>query len=593
MRKAPPQQDRATPIAPMELAGGRYVIDAVLGSGGMATVYRAFDRHLAVHRAVKVLSPELADRPAIRARFIAEARAMARLRHPHVVSIQDVIDSEGRIFIVMDLIRGGTSWQRVSRQGTLSEGEAVALLAPIADAVAAAHTAGIVHRDIKPHNILLTEEGAGRLSDFGIAQLDDASSNRMQTRTGTVMGTWGFMPPEQRNDASRVEPRSDIYALGATMWALVRGVTPTDLFMSDREPDMMDGLSPAFAALIQKATRYRPSERHKTAAAFAQALRDIAPGLSEHPVAPTIVVPPVAIDGQDTGDTLMALLEARQTPDVAHGTDALTQLRPPSFQTVMDAPAAPAHHGVSEGLSLAVPPPQARGFSSYVLAAVVLMLAVGAFATLGTRLSELPPSSQVSLVQPPEDAGVAVAPGPASEPRPAKESSDPPQAPHQAEPASGAPTVASASTESQTASDAAAAPEERPPPPVAATQPKTQTAVPGAAAEPEVGTAAPPETDASTPPRDDRPPAGRSEGSEPPPVELGQVDVVGTVHDMWLEDASGAQFEAGKVPVGQYKVWAMFEAGGLKAVAGDVEVVGDEAIQLMCSPEFKKCVIQP
>ena len=536
------------------------MVEDVLGSGGMATVYRAFDRHLAVHRAVKVLSPELADRAAIRARFIAEARAMARLRHPHVVAIQDVLDADGRIFIVMDLIRGGTAWQRVSRKGTFTEGEAVALLAPIADAVAAAHAAGIVHRDIKPHNILLTESGSGRLTDFGIARFDDTADRRSQTRTGTVMGTWGFMPPEQRNDASKVEPRSDVYALGATLWALVRGHTPTDLFMADREPEMLEGLTSTFAELVQKATRYRPGERFDTAEQFAQALRDIAPELSDEPVPPPVKVP--ASGTGDTGDTLVALLEARQTPD-GHATvaDARTHLRPPSFDTVVEQQVVPAPEPDPEAPPLVEDDHYGRrrpaGLAGFAIAAAMVVLAVGAFAMVGSRISAptepgtSEPGPAVSI--PPEEPGVALAPGPASEPP------DRPQ-----------PAVAVA--------DSPPAPDSPSPPPVAAAAP----------AEPAVGTAAPPDP---TPP--DEPDVGSATPPDEPvevPVQHGRVVVQGDVRELWLEDADHAQFDPGRVPVGHYRVWALFGTSEQKVVAAEIDVVADRPVHLKCAPSFQKCV---
>ena len=529
------------------------MVEDVLGTGGMATVYRAFDRHLAVHRAVKVLSPELADRASIRARFISEARAMARLRHPHVVGIQDVLDTDGHIYIVMDLIGGGTAWQRISRLGTFTEGEAVAMLAPIADAVAAAHAAGIVHRDIKPHNILLTESGSGRLTDFGIARFDDTADRRSHTRTGTIMGTWGFMPPEQRNDASRVEPRSDVYALGATLWALVKGITPTDLYMADREPEMLEGLSERLAALVQKSTQYRASERFESAAAFAAALRDIASELSDEPIPPPATMLPARVG--DTSDTLVALLEARRTPD-GHVTvaDAQTHLRPPTFDTILEQ-----RKVVSAPDPSLLPPPlveddhsdrrRPTGLAGFAIAAAMVVLAVGAFAMVGTKLTapiELGPSEPGPVnTTPPDEPGVALVPGPLLVPVPVAVTAPP------VEPLPPDPVAAPVATST---AGSAAAPVEAPP------------------TESDVGTADPPDEPVEA------------------PVEMGHLEFEGSVSELWLEDDQGVPHEVGVVPAGRYRVWAIFGQDSQKVVAAEIEVRAHEAVRLHCAPSFKKCV---
>ncbi len=265
----------ASPQLPPPLAGGRYVPLDLIGEGGMAQVYKVMDRRLGVERAVKLLDGRFTDRGAIRKRFLVEARTMARLTHPNIVRVQDIVAEDERIFIVMDLLPGGTVWDRIERSGPYPADEARQLVADVADAVSAAHLAGVVHRDIKPQNILLDDEGNPCLTDFGIALVNDEALRRNATRTGTVMGTWGFMPPEQRHDAHRVDERADVYALGATLWSMLRGKTPTDLFAAEMEPTILSGLPPELAELIRVATRYRPEDRFQSAEELAMRLRRV------------------------------------------------------------------------------------------------------------------------------------------------------------------------------------------------------------------------------------------------------------------------------------------------------------------------------
>jgi len=530
--------------APTELAQGRYAVHSVLGTGGMATVYKAWDRHLAVYRAIKVLSPALADRPAIRSRFLTEARAMARLRHRHVVAIQDVLDADGRIFIVMELIPGGTAWERVQRVGPWAEEAAVHFVANIAEAVQAAHEAGIVHRDIKPQNILLTEDGDGRLTDFGIARFDEVGDRRAETRTGTVMGTWGFMPPEQRNDASRVESRSDIYALGATLWAMVKGTTPTDLFMADREPEMTEGFSPALARVLVKATRYRPSDRYEQATDLAAALRSVAPDVHTAPLQPAL---PHDRMKDDTSGTLVALLDPMAQSVDGHATVAdLAEAVEKADQVLVPAPEPEAeapplveddHYGRR----------RPAGLAGMAIAAATVVLAVAAFAMVGARLPDAPgtridgPAVQPVDTEPDLDRG--------KEP-PLVYPKDPLPPPPPVEPDP---------------------PEPPPPEPVVPPSPPPD----------------PPEGTHKPPP--DAPPDPEPSGGTAAPVPEGSVQASGDFIDLWMQAEDGSQYEPGAMPVGSYTVYARFQPGGEKVVAAVVTVAEDEAVHLKCASSFLKC----
>ena len=258
-----PKNDAALP-----LRGGRYRLLEVLGEGGMAVVYRGVDTRLEVERAVKLLLPQMAARPRIRARFDAEARTMARLTHPHIVAIQDVDAEDERVFLVMELLRGGNLWGWVERYGPMPPRLAVEATLPVLDALAFAHQAGVVHRDVKPQNVLLTSEGLPKLTDFGIARIESEDS---RTRTAAVMGTWTYMPPEQRKSAKDTDLRADLYAVGAMLWALVRAEATMGCPPARPAPPRPAPPRPGPAARAPGAARARRSARARPAAPWAPA----------------------------------------------------------------------------------------------------------------------------------------------------------------------------------------------------------------------------------------------------------------------------------------------------------------------------------
>ena len=196
-------------VRPQPLAEGRFQLLEVIGEGGMATVYRAFDQRLQRPRAIKILSPAFSQRPALRRRFLSEAQTMANLENARVVRIFDMGEDGDRVYIVMELIEGGSLVDRVRAHGPLPPRMAARVTIELCEAIQAAHEAGVIHRDIKPHNVLLTNGGELRITDFGIAQVqtDDKAG---VTRTGAVLGTWGFMAPEQKSNAKSVDARADI-----------------------------------------------------------------------------------------------------------------------------------------------------------------------------------------------------------------------------------------------------------------------------------------------------------------------------------------------------------------------------------------------
>ncbi len=246
---------------PTSLADGRYLLVKKLGEGGMATVYRAYDQRLQVWRAIKILAPEFAHKPKIAQRFEAEAQMMAILEHRNIVRVYDVgRDGDDIAYIVMELVEGGCLVDWLELNGPMPPRMAVEVMLEVCDGLQAAHDKGIVHRDMKPHNVLVTLDGVCRITDFGIARVGD--SDHSQTKTGTVMGTWGYMAPEQRTDAKSVDARADVYGLGATLYSLLTDRMPMDLFAAERNQSILEGVHELLVPILIKATEYDREDRY-------------------------------------------------------------------------------------------------------------------------------------------------------------------------------------------------------------------------------------------------------------------------------------------------------------------------------------------
>jgi serine/threonine-protein kinase len=204
-----------------ELIAGRYELEKLVGSGGMSNVFRAHDRLLERTVALKILHEQYTQDDDYVERFRREARAVAQLAHPKIVTVIDRGEQEGRQFIVFEYIDGENLKERTNR-GPLEVRDAILLSLQVARALAFAHERGLVHRDVKPQNVLLNDEGQAKVTDFGIARSLDVHG---VTQTGTVLGTSDYIAPEQAR-GQKVDPKTDIYSLGVVLYELLSGEVP-------------------------------------------------------------------------------------------------------------------------------------------------------------------------------------------------------------------------------------------------------------------------------------------------------------------------------------------------------------------------------
>jgi serine/threonine protein kinase len=290
-----------------DMLAEKYRLEELLGSGGMGHVYRATNELVGRAVAIKLLRPELASNTQIVERFLREARAANLVRHPNVVDVVDIgKDESGTPFIVQELLSGQDLSRYAAQKKRLSLEEVVDLLCPVIDAVAEAHTRGVVHRDIKPENVFLAREKSGKivpkLLDFGISKMRTTSDVR-STEAGVMMGTPAYMPPEQLHGAKDADARSDVWALGVMLFELLSGRLPFDvpdapaLFvaiatrdaptLSDVSPDV----APAVSKIVERCLRRNPEERYPTAAELARDLRLMTEGQELEPTGKRSIPP--------------------------------------------------------------------------------------------------------------------------------------------------------------------------------------------------------------------------------------------------------------------------------------------------------------
>jgi DNA-binding beta-propeller fold protein YncE/predicted Ser/Thr protein kinase len=243
---------------------GGYRIESLIARGGMGVVYRATQLALDRPVALKVIAHQLADDEKFRRRFLSESRLAAQLEHPAVVPVYDAREDDGELIVAMRLVEGGDLRKLIDREGPLQPERAVHLLAQIAEALDAAHAAGIVHRDVKPHNILIEGERA-YLSDFGLAK---AYAETGPGSGASIVGTVEYMAPEQWR-GERVGPSADIYALGCVLYEALTGVVPYARKETGAEPKIPRGVE----AVIERAVAKDPAQRYASAGELIAAAR--------------------------------------------------------------------------------------------------------------------------------------------------------------------------------------------------------------------------------------------------------------------------------------------------------------------------------
>jgi serine/threonine-protein kinase len=289
---------------------GKYRLEAILGHGGMGSLYRATHIMLGKPVAVKLIKPDLVTSPDIVARFQREARAASNLNHPNIVTVHDLGQADdGTLYIAMELIDGPSLKDVIRSSGPMPTARIVAILGDVAGALALAHSHNIIHRDLKPQNIMLAS-GTGRrqiakLLDFGIAKTFDDSSTQL-TRTGFTLGTPQYMAPEQAA-GTEVDARADLYSLGVILYEMLTGEVPfTDpstpallvkLMTEAPEPPSRRrpgaAVSPALEAIALRCLEKDPARRFDSAGAFADALSRVDAGVEQTAVTqgPTLVLP--------------------------------------------------------------------------------------------------------------------------------------------------------------------------------------------------------------------------------------------------------------------------------------------------------------
>lgn len=288
------------PLEPGRVLGGRYRLGRELARGGMGTVWLADDPLLSRQIAVKTLDPLLAVDEALRARFRREAIAAAAVTHPNIVATYDTGEDAGVAYIVMELVGGVTLRELIDEKGTLPVAQAADIAYQVADALSVAHARGLVHRDVKPGNVLVQPDGRVKVTDFGIAKAADSGGEAL-TRSGMVVGTARYLAPEQV-DGRAVDERVDVYSLGLVLYEMLCGKPPFEAdsdiatavarLTAPPRPISIDrpGLPSGLVHALDRALARDPEQRWPSATTFRNALAPFRDTLDSEPVDPTLPV---------------------------------------------------------------------------------------------------------------------------------------------------------------------------------------------------------------------------------------------------------------------------------------------------------------
>jgi serine/threonine protein kinase/beta-lactam-binding protein with PASTA domain len=376
---------------------GRYLVGARVARGGMATVYEATDLRLDRVCALKVMHAGLGDDDDFAGRFVREARAAARLSHPNVVSIFDQGDDDGTVFLAMEYVRGHTLRDLIRSEAPMPPARALALLDPVLAALAAAHRAGLIHRDVKPENVLLAEDGTVKVADFGLARAVSAETQHTATG-GVLIGTVSYLSPELVVDG-RADARSDVYAAGVVLYEMLTGRkphagdSPLQVAWKHVHEDVpppsrvVPDLPPYVDALVARATAREPALRPADAQVLLHQVRRVraalAHGVTEDPELTSDLTPTVPVQrlgGRDPDDIDYVRDEPDQVPTILSPAQA-THAGRTDDTSVISRTAGPVAEARPAGAP--TPPPRTparrrRSRRGPLMLLLVLLLAAGA-----------------------------------------------------------------------------------------------------------------------------------------------------------------------------------------------------------------------
>jgi serine/threonine-protein kinase len=382
------------------LLDGRYLVETPIASGGMSTVYRGIDTRLDRPVACKVMDSRYAGDQQFLTRFQREARTVARLKDPGLVEIYDQGIDGRHAFLVMELVEGGTLRELLRERGPMPPHAVAAVLRPVLGGLAAAHHAGLVHRDVKPENVLISDDGAVKLVDFGLVR---AVAEAGITSTSVILGTAAYLSPEQVASGD-ADPRSDVYSVGVLTYELLTGTTPfngdTALSVAYQRLDQdvpppstqIDGVPPQFDELVLRATARSAADRYPDAAAMGAHLQVIAAELN---------LPPFRVPAPRNSAQHAAASQIHDERTTAKQTRAVAQpilpVRQPTRELTRDPdwdepPAAPAEQFAGIGIDEFAWARQRARRTGMIWFLIVLVLtgsvAAGAW-TLGANLTVL------------------------------------------------------------------------------------------------------------------------------------------------------------------------------------------------------------
>lgn len=378
---------------------GRYRVESRIADGGMATVYLAVDERLERDVALKVMRPHLVHDETFVSRFRREARSAASLSHPNVVAVFDQGQDDGHVFLAMELVQGMTLREILTVEGPLSPRAALDVLEPVLLALAEAHTKGLIHRDVKPENVIVGDNGTVKVADFGLARA--VSGQTMTSSTGVLLGTVAYLSPEQV-ERGIADARSDVYAAGLVLFEMLTGTkaftgeTPIHVAYQHvhggvpMPSDRVDGLPPALDDLVAVATARDPDERPRDAAELLDLVRRT-----------RATIPVDALDGRPTG---RAAVEAASVPTATAALPVRDRSAlAPTAGRGSDTAAISVPRPPLEGVVVAGPGRRRLGWWPAAIASVLLAAATAWFFFLGPGATATVPS----VVDRPQDQAVA------------------------------------------------------------------------------------------------------------------------------------------------------------------------------------------